>query len=318
MIDEFLGDQEREFPDAEGDDTEMRAELIARLVNAGLLRRKRILVGIDSSAKSLAAIGTAVPLAASLGLDLEGLFVEDSDLIRLAQLPFTSEVRYGTEAPMPLDENDLLRRLHHRANVARAAFEEATEKQHVRSSFRVATGWPARLLMEASEEADLVVVGRSGHRVRQRQLGSTAATLLDTSRHPVLLAGEAVDDANDVVAILHKPSVRQIMTDLAQAIAGRSRGVRLIVLGDSPKWLGDDVAEQAGSLTFLVGERHVASATDHPASLLRDYLLTKRASLVLIYDDRGVQSSELLHQLRAVSGWHLLVLRGLIPDKTET
>ena len=54
---------------------------------------RRILVAIDASAASLDALAAATALASRLGAALEGLFVEDEDLLRLAALPFTDLVR---------------------------------------------------------------------------------------------------------------------------------------------------------------------------------------------------------------------------------
>ena len=50
---------------------------------------RRILVALDASAHSHAALAAAVALAARLHAEIEGLFVEDINLLRLAELPFT-------------------------------------------------------------------------------------------------------------------------------------------------------------------------------------------------------------------------------------
>ena len=52
----------------------------------------RILVALDASPYSHAAIEVATILAADLRAELQALFIEDIDLLRLAALPFTREV----------------------------------------------------------------------------------------------------------------------------------------------------------------------------------------------------------------------------------
>ena len=53
---------------------------------------RRILVALDASEASRAAIRSAVDLAARFRAELVGLFVEDVNLLRSAQLPFVRKV----------------------------------------------------------------------------------------------------------------------------------------------------------------------------------------------------------------------------------
>ena len=59
---------------------------------------RRILVALDASTQSLAALRTAVTLAAELGAELEGLFVEDTNLMRMAMLPVARRVLFPSAA----------------------------------------------------------------------------------------------------------------------------------------------------------------------------------------------------------------------------
>ena len=53
---------------------------------------ERIVVALDASPNSVAALRAGAELASLLGVDLEGLFVEDIDLVRLCGLPYRQEV----------------------------------------------------------------------------------------------------------------------------------------------------------------------------------------------------------------------------------
>ena len=64
---------------------------------------RRILVALDASRHSLAALEAAAELAARLKAELVGLFVEDIDLLRLAGLPFAREIRYPSAIIQQLD-----------------------------------------------------------------------------------------------------------------------------------------------------------------------------------------------------------------------
>ena len=54
----------------------------------------RILVPLDASENSLTALDTAAELAAVLDAELEGLFVEDINLLQLCDFPFAREVSF--------------------------------------------------------------------------------------------------------------------------------------------------------------------------------------------------------------------------------
>ena len=64
---------------------------------------RRILVGLDASPRSLSALEVACDLAARFRAELEGLFVEDIDLLRACELPFTREIRFFSGARHRLD-----------------------------------------------------------------------------------------------------------------------------------------------------------------------------------------------------------------------
>ena len=53
---------------------------------------EKILVSLDSSKHSLAALLAAVQLARHFDADLKGIFVEDTTLLSLAEMPFRQEV----------------------------------------------------------------------------------------------------------------------------------------------------------------------------------------------------------------------------------
>ena len=55
---------------------------------------QRILVALDASTDSLAALDAAAKLAQCLQAELVGLFVEDVNLLYMAGLPFTRELRF--------------------------------------------------------------------------------------------------------------------------------------------------------------------------------------------------------------------------------
>ena len=113
---------------------------------------RRILVAMDGSAHSLAALDAAAELAGHLRSMLTGIFVEDLDLLHLAGLPFASELGEATATLRKLDAQAVERRLRSRARRIRAAFEHAASRAHVTAAFRVVRGRVAEEVLGASPE----------------------------------------------------------------------------------------------------------------------------------------------------------------------
>jgi len=139
---------------------------------------RHILVALDASTHSLAAVEAAADLAAAMQAEMDGLFVEDINLIRLASLPCTREVRHTTSVAS-LDLEQMERALKAQAAEARQALAAAARRAHVQWSFRVARGRVAHEVLAAAAAADLVTLGKLGRsRSPQARLGSTALRAL--------------------------------------------------------------------------------------------------------------------------------------------
>ncbi len=138
---------------------------------------RRILVAIDASTQSLAALEIAAQLAADLGAELAGLYVEDINLIRLAALPAVLEIGGASARSRRLDEHRMSRQLRSQAARAAQAMAEVAGRSKVRWSFTVARGSIETELLQAATETDLLILGRAGWSGK-RKLGSTARKLI--------------------------------------------------------------------------------------------------------------------------------------------
>ena len=73
----------------------------------------RVLIALDATEDSLASLDLATRMAAKLRAELEGLFIEDINLLRLAELPCTRIVSVATTSSegmsLPSMERELRR-----------------------------------------------------------------------------------------------------------------------------------------------------------------------------------------------------------------
>jgi nucleotide-binding universal stress UspA family protein len=151
---------------------------------------RRILVALDASSHSLAAVEAAVELAARLEAELSGLFVEDVELLRLAECPGARELDYFSAREAPLSRATMESRLRAQSEQARRALGAAADRLHVRWSFRTVRGSVTPAILAAATEADLLAMGTVGWSFGPLiRMGSTAIGVV-TSAIPVLLVSE--------------------------------------------------------------------------------------------------------------------------------
>ncbi|HLH32169.1 MAG TPA: universal stress protein, partial [Terriglobia bacterium] len=153
-----------------------------------LLKLRRILLPVDLSRDSLAAIDVAFDLAAAIDGEISALFIEDAELLAAARLPFAREVGSSSGIPRRIGSEDIEHHLRAVAHEARNKLTESGRRRQVRSCFRVARGDVCSEILAATGEADLVVVGKAGWSVGKcRKPGKTCLSILAGSQVPVLI-----------------------------------------------------------------------------------------------------------------------------------
>jgi len=150
---------------------------------------RRILVALDASPYSLAALEMAANLAATMEAELAGLFVEDVDLLRMADAPSAREIAFHGEAA-PTSRTIMERKLRAQSEQIRSVLAEAAGRARVRWSFQTVRGEVASTLLAAASHHDIVAMGRLGWSFGRRpRIGSTALELA-ASRIPLLLISQ--------------------------------------------------------------------------------------------------------------------------------
>lgn len=120
---------------------------------------RRIVLTLDASACGRAALEIASQLAAEMQAELQGLFVEDVDLLRLANLPFACEVLLANAIPRQLEAAQIQSAFRSCAAKVRQALTEAADQRRLRWSFQVLQGDVVRTSRAAAEHAELLILG---------------------------------------------------------------------------------------------------------------------------------------------------------------
>lgn len=197
---------------------------------------RRILVALDASPHSLAALEAAVELAGRFRAELLGLFVEDVNLLRLAELPFAQEIGFFSAIRRELDTQGIERQFRGQAARIRRALELSAEHTQVNWSFRVARGVIASELLTAASEVDLIILGRGGWSLTQRrQLGSTARAILsETPCLALILHHGAGLELPMLVVYDGSPLAQKALAAAAALVQGEDGDLTVLVLADEP------------------------------------------------------------------------------------
>jgi len=120
----------------------------------------RILVALDPSEHSRAALEAGARMALRLDAELIGLFIEDVNVRRLAELPFAQEVGLFTGGCRRVETHELSRQLRVQAGSVRRRFRTVTQRVETRCTFRQVRGRVAPEVLRAATEADVVILGK--------------------------------------------------------------------------------------------------------------------------------------------------------------
>ena len=215
---------------------------------------RRILVALDASPHSQAALEAAAELAARFGAELQGLFVEDVNLLRLAELPFTREMGLFSPTRRRLDTQGVERQLRAQARRVHRALAVAAERAQVRWSFRVARGTIPTELLAAASEVDLIILGKAGWSLaRRRRLGSTARTVAFQAPSLTLILEEGARLGRPVLAVYDGSASARRALIAAAVLAKEDEGGLVVILADGP----DAVRQLQGEAADWLGETAV-------------------------------------------------------------
>lgn len=193
------------------------------------------MVALDGSRESMAALDAAVTLAEELDADLIGLFVEDVNLVRLAQMPFAREVYLTTARFHALTDEEMSQTIRLQAARARRALREATRRAGIHSEFQIIRGLVPASVAAAAVNADLLILGRISRPLNRRmRLGSTARAALTQARRSILLTRRQQGAERSVLVTFDDSNLSWRALRKAAALSHPDYPLTLLLLTASP------------------------------------------------------------------------------------
>jgi hypothetical protein len=201
--------------------------------------RARILVMLGSIESDRAALNALSRLAGKTPAEILGMFVEDIELLALAQLPIAREYCMLTHVERRLQPPDIERQFRIQARAAQQALAEIAGRLGFPLTFRTVRGAITTLLRESLDDTDLMLFGTgrstlrmpggssradSGHPSRRRQPPvSVVFDGSDAAQRALQVALQiAPDDSIPLTVILTagNPEHLSALTEQASRLAG--------------------------------------------------------------------------------------------------
>jgi len=194
---------------------------------------RRVVLAQDVASRDAQTIRAAVELAARLGAEVVGLFLEDLNLFRLVDLPVARQVNpWGRE----LNRQSLEGELRAMASKTQADLAAIAQRLGVQWSFQVLRGELEKELAALGLAEDLLVIGTAGRVMGlEVQVFSTLhKALRKAPRSMLLLAGK--EAFHHPLVVLHEESANpEAVLDAALSLMQASQPLAVLMIGDQTK-----------------------------------------------------------------------------------
>lgn len=203
-----------------------------------LIALRRILVAIDTSAHSRAALEAAAALANIMEADIRGLFVQEEHWSHVSRLSSTQAINVLTGKTQTLEEDSLQRQINSLERRLRRELQFISKRHEISHSWETKQGRVAEKILEAAEDADLITIGRRGRSLFQhKKLGSTARKVIKEAQKPtlVLQKGLGLQSRQTITVLYDASEVSQQCLQTALSIAQKNEGELTVLVPDKYK-----------------------------------------------------------------------------------
>lgn len=191
----------------------------------------RILIPIDSSSHSFAALQAAIFMAGHYEAVLKGLYIEDIALLGLAEMPFRQEVGEYSAIVRELSIDNLTRGISVQSKWVTTTFQKLINRSQLNGDIAILRGKVIDIIMQESQDCDLLIIGKSGKNVLgKRRLGSTTNALIRKNEKSLLLVEEGNQIGYPLIMLYDPSPLGQMCLETARDLLGS--GETLVILLD--------------------------------------------------------------------------------------
>lgn len=200
----------------------------------------KILVALDHSPQSRAALASAVSMAKILEGKVHGLFVHDARWLQISTLSSLSEIDELTGKISSLNSESVKKEIREMEKIIKEHFERISRQHELAHSWSSVKGVVAQKILEEAEHSDIITIGSRGRSYSNKQkLGSTAFEIIRRADIPVLILQKEQNFVYPPVAIFDGSERSVSGIELAFEIADKN-GTPLFIIDLSTAFPSDE------------------------------------------------------------------------------
>ena len=193
---------------------------------------KRILIALDASQQSLLALDIAAEIATKFQAELIGIYVEDINLVRLADFPFSREIGRFSANSRSFDALQIQRLMHAHARYIQRNLSDTARRTKLRWSMQIMRGSISDELLTAAQASDLIVLGKTGWSGR-REPGSTVQTILNRTNRQLLVLSRKIQPGAPILVVFDGSQASQKALIAATLIRVTENPISVLILANS-------------------------------------------------------------------------------------
>jgi nucleotide-binding universal stress UspA family protein len=272
---------------------------------------KRILVALDASEANRSALQAAATLASQLQAELQALFVEDINLLRLAELPFAREMMFGSSEGHRITPANMERQIQAQAIRLRRLVEATAQQSKIKAEFKVLRGQISRELLLASQQMDLLILGKSTQLLQQSlKLGKVAQDVLAAVNCNVLLMQYGASIERPVAVLFDGSQASERALQLAIQLAHNDHDQLKVIYPAVDHQQQQTLQQQVETITRPLGidAGHILLHSNTSEALLQ---ITRQynSRILIVESDPGILNKEAIKTVVQQSPIPVIVMR---------
>lgn len=202
---------------------------------------KRILVSLDSSKHSYAALIAALDLAERYSAKVKGIFVEDINLLNLSKLPFHQEIGQYSAHVREISTDGITRGIIVQSRWVTRTFQRLITQKELEGDISILRGHVSEMILKEMKHFDLIILGKSGTKpIGTRKIGSTAGSLILKQQKPLLLVEEGNQINQPIIVFYENSTAGKRSLETAADLVDESENLVIMIASASVKSLEDD------------------------------------------------------------------------------
>lgn len=184
---------------------------------------RNILVAVDTSSHSRAALQAAAVLAQKMEGSIHGIFVQDEIWQKISKLPAKTTISELTGARVNLEEQDIQQQINMLKKRLQRELQTISRQNKISYTWQTVQGRVEKEILKAARDADLVTIGRRGCSFPQKKkLGSSAKAIIQTTDKPLLILKKGLQLGESVSAIYDGSDESRRSVQLAISLAEKN------------------------------------------------------------------------------------------------